>query len=111
MACSLMAGPSRPLLALALLASAATSASVWAETVEIKGFLFVPEALVVRVGATVVWRNGDIVPHTATAADDAWDTAEIVGGAEKAYRFTRPGRYAYRCRYHPAMQGVVEVKP
>lgn len=82
-----------------------------AKTVQIKDFLFGPEALVVQVGTTVVWRNRDIVPHTATAQDDKWDTAEILGGAEKSYRFEHPGRYVYRCRYHPAMHGVIEVRP
>jgi plastocyanin len=99
-------------LALALAASAATPTGAWAgQTVEIKDFLFGPEALVVPVGTTVVWRNQDIVPHTATAQDAGWDTGDIPGSAEKAHRFERPGRYAYRCRYHPAMNGVIEVKP
>lgn len=81
------------------------------QAVEMKDFVFAPQTIVVHVGTTVVWRNKDIVPHTATAQDTAWDTEEIQGGAEKAYQFMRPGRYTYRCRYHPAMQGVIEVQP
>jgi plastocyanin len=102
-------------LLVALFASAATPIGTWAaqppQTVTIKDFSYGPETMVVSVGATTVWRNQDVVPHTATAQDDNWDTDEIAGGAEKAHRFDRPGRYAYRCRYHPNMQGVIEVKP
>jgi plastocyanin len=81
------------------------------QTVEIKDFVFTPQTIVVQVGTTVVWRNKDIVPHTATAQDITWDVDEIRGGAEKTHQFMRPGRYPYRCRYHPAMQGVIEVQP
>lgn len=92
---------------MALLASAATPMGVWAvqppQTIAIKDFTFGPEKVVVRVGTTAVWRNQDVVPHTATAQDADWDTDEIPSGAEKAHRFERPGRYAYRCRYHPTM--------
>lgn len=82
-----------------------------AQTVEIKDVAFTPETLVVPAGTTVVWRNQDIVPHTATAQDATWDTDEIRGGTEKTHRFVAPGLYSYRCRYHPTMQGVIEVKP
>ncbi|MFO1352458.1 MAG: cupredoxin family copper-binding protein [Gammaproteobacteria bacterium] len=103
------------MLVMALLANAVAQVGVWAaqpaQTVEIKDFAFRPEMIIVRAGATVVWRNQDIVPHTATAQDASWDTGEIARSADQALRFEYPGRYAYRCRFHPAMHGVIEVKP
>jgi plastocyanin len=99
-----------PVLLLAFLAWACTPPAI-RTTVVIKDLVFGPDTVSVRVGETVVWSNQDLVPHTATAPDDGWDTEEITGGAEKAHQFPRPGRFAYRCRYHPAMQGVVDVKP
>jgi plastocyanin len=36
-------------------------------TVEIREFKFEPETLTVHEGDTVVWKNDEIVPHTATA--------------------------------------------
>lgn len=101
-------------LVLALLVSATPlgiQATQPTQTVEIKDFVFAPQTIVVPVGTTIVWRNNDIVPHTATAQDTSWDIDEIRGGAEKTHQFMRPGRYTYRCRYHPAMQGVIEVQP
>lgn len=80
-------------------------------TIEIKEFVFAPQTTVVHVGTTVVWHNKDIVPHIATAPDTHWDTDEIPGGIEKIHQCMRPRRYTYRCRYHPAMQGVLEVQP
>jgi plastocyanin len=89
---------------------------VWAgqpktHQVDISAFKFLPERVIVRVGDTILFVNKDLVPHTATAQEASWDTGEIRGGAEKAYKFEQVGRFVYICRYHPAMQGVVEVKP
>jgi plastocyanin len=80
-------------------------------TVTITDFKFIPEVVRVRVGDTIVFVNKDIVPHTATAKDGAWDSGDIAAGAKKSHAVTRAGRDAYFCRYHPSMLGVVEVKP
>lgn len=78
--------------------------------VDISAFLFAPPSISVRVGATIVFANKDLVPHTATAKDASWDTGEIRGKSEKAHRIEKVGRFAYVCACHPAMQGMVEVK-
>ena len=48
-------------------APADTKPGAKTHTVLIKGFKFVPEQLEVEAGDTVIWKNEDIVPHTATA--------------------------------------------
>jgi plastocyanin len=94
----------------------AFTGAVWAQQpsthkVDILSFKFIPEHLSVRVGDTILFVNKDLVPHTATAKNGSWDTEEIRGGSERAYVLERAGRFVYVCRYHPAMQAVIEVKP
>ena len=78
--------------------------------VAIRSFTYQPETLTVAAGDTVVWTNGDVVPHTATARDGGWDSRSLA--TRQAWRFVADtvGRYAYHCVFHPNMQGVVEVR-
>ncbi|MBS0327897.1 MAG: cupredoxin family copper-binding protein [Proteobacteria bacterium] len=78
-------------------------------TVVIDGFAFKPAELTVERGDTVVWRNTDPVPHTATAKD-AFDSGSIAAGASWKYVATKPGRYDYLCTFHPIMKGTLVVR-
>lgn len=62
------------------------------------------------VGDTIVWINEDLVPHTATAADSAWDTGSI--GAKESGRVVveRKGRHTYVCAFHPNMKAELTVQ-
>ena len=75
--------------------------------VAIRNFAFAPESAMVSAGDTVVFRNHDVVPHTATAAGK-FDSDSI--GATAAWQWIVPdsgGRYEYICLYHPTMKGVL----
>jgi plastocyanin len=48
-------------------------------TVLIRGFQFVPQRLEVEAGDTVIWKNEDIVPHTA-AARKVFDSKKLDQG-------------------------------
>lgn len=99
--------------AAALLAfSAACAPSIGAaEThiVEINGMAFTPAALDVAVGDTVTWINNDVVPHTATAADGAFDSGAIDQGAEWSLVIESAGSVDYVCTFHPQMSGVIRA--
>jgi plastocyanin len=85
----------------------------WAEgethTVRIAGMKFVPETLTVRRGDRIVWRNEDLVPHTATAAG-VFDSGVIAPGRTATRRASRAGRFPYVCTLHPGMKGTVVVQ-
>jgi plastocyanin len=78
-------------------------------TVAIQDFAFGPPSLEIETGTTVVWRNGGQAPHTATALDSTFDTGQLDAGQEGRFTFGQPGRYDYRCDFHPQMQGTIVV--
>lgn len=78
-------------------------------TVDIDGFRFVPQRLAVRPGDTVVWRNRDIVAHTATAADGSWDTGEIPPGGEAHRQIGTADHAEYLCLFHPMMMARLDI--
>jgi plastocyanin len=86
------------------------SAPPRAHTVTIQNFVFRPAALQVAPGDTVVWKNADFVPHTATARDSAFDSKSMNGGAEWRWVAGAAGTHPYFCVFHPNMQGTIEVR-
>ena len=99
----------------ALLTAAAPHASAeqtapTAHRVEIRQFKFVPETLDVTPGDTVTWVNLDIVPHTVTAIDESWDSANLNPDMEWSTTVTASMPGDYFCKYHPSMLGMFGVK-
>lgn len=80
--------------------------------VAIRGFAYGPEELTVPVGTTVVWTNGDAVPHTVTSTEPSrtLDSPLLGTGGQFHFTFSEPGRYPYFCTLHPDMRGVVVVQ-
>jgi plastocyanin len=93
----------------ALLAAACGSALAATHTVVVEGMAFQPATLKVRQGDTVVWRNRDVVPHTATAAG-RFDSGQIGAGQAWSWTAKDKGQLGYVCTYHPGMKGVVVVE-
>ena len=54
--------------------------------------------------------NADIFQHTATAADGSFDV-DLPAGAKGRTILKRVGVVDYFCRFHPDMQGRLEVAP
>jgi plastocyanin/mono/diheme cytochrome c family protein len=79
-------------------------------TIRITGFEFVPATAEVNAGDVVEWKNEDVVAHTATSIDHAFDTGEIDGGDSKRVTVRSKGRLAYSCRYHPEMKGTLDAR-
>jgi plastocyanin len=83
-----------------------------AGTVKIENFAFEPKEMDIAVGTTVTWQNADDVPHTATSKDDpqVFDSGPLDTDDKFSFTFNKPGKYAYYCKVHPHMTGVVVVK-
>jgi len=103
----------RGLKAVGLLAAAACltgQASAPSHRITMRNVAFTPGTLTIHAGDTVVWRNEDIVAHTATSATAGLDVV-VAPGAEGSARFAQPGTIRYLCRFHPNMRGEVIVQP
>lgn len=76
----------------------------------------------IKVGTTVTFENLDSFSHTVTPKDIGTsiqlcsikasfpcDTGEISHGQEILITFDKPGIFKYFCKYHPFMEGQIEV--
>ncbi len=79
-------------------------------SIVIRNFQYVPATATVAVGDTIVWTNEDVVPHTATAADRAWDTGSIASKETGRAVVERKGRHEYVCAFHPNMKAELTAE-
>ena len=79
-------------------------------TVTIHGMQFIPANLEVNAGDTVIWKNEDLVPHTATSARKSFDSGAIESGRTWKYVVRKKGSYSYICVYHPTMKAELIVQ-
>lgn len=65
--------------------------------------------VVVKVGTNICWYNVDVQVHTVTGGP--WgDSGDLVKTEAFFWTATRPGIFAYRCKYHqPQEQGILRV--
>ncbi|HEV2160778.1 MAG TPA: cupredoxin family copper-binding protein [Stellaceae bacterium] len=80
--------------------------------VVINNFAFGPTTLTVKRGTTVTWINKDGDAHTVTAAGTKplFGSNPLDTGDSFSFTFNAPGTYAYFCKIHPTMKGVVVVQ-
>jgi plastocyanin len=97
------------LLVVVLVASACQQAPRRHE-IAIRNFKFVPDTLRISEGDTVVVRNEDFVPHTATDVGKKWDSGTMGPNASWTGSAFPKGAYAYVCTLHPSMKGYLLVE-
>jgi FtsP/CotA-like multicopper oxidase with cupredoxin domain len=66
---------------------------------------FVPNALAVAAGTTVVWTNNGQDWHSIAGFDGSFGSDRISPGESFSHRFDRAGKYPYVCKHH-FMQGM-----
>ena len=96
------------LSSLFLLADASLAPAGDAANVVIADLEFKPSTITVRIGDTVTWINKDFVEHTATSRDGVFDVA-TPKTKPAHWRAQKEGDFAYYCRLHPNMTGVIRV--
>ncbi len=71
---------------------------------------FVPQALRVKVGETVYFKNSETALHTVNV-----DGKNVSGNMKKndvfTWVFQQPGSYKITCDYHPQMKATITVDP
>jgi len=63
-----------------------------------------------KKGDILIWDNRDLFRHTATADDHRSFDVDLMPGAKKKMVLTKTGTFAFFCRYHPGMRGVLVIK-
>ena len=80
------------------------------DKVEIRDFLFAPEAVTVPVGATVTWTNRDEFAHNVVADDRSWRSDDLGKDIPFTHTFDTAGTFSYYCGIHNYMTGRVVVR-
>jgi plastocyanin len=98
--------------AMVLLVAAVIAAPAQAEETQVKidNFTFNPQQITVKAGATVVWTNGDDIPHTVTSTTMAFRSQALDTDDKFSFTFATPGKYDYFCSLHPHMTGTIVVE-
>jgi plastocyanin len=78
--------------------------------VTIRDFAYSPAILRVARGAIVTFLNSDAEAHTVTSTDGQFDSGPIDPNKSWRRAFAKPGKFRFRCTYHPYMQGEVDVR-
>ncbi|MBB3392738.1 plastocyanin [Rhizobium sp. BK275] len=84
-----------------------TAASAATIEVTIEKLEFKPAVVTARPGDTIVWRNEDVMDHTATSKG-SFDVV-IPSGKSGSMVVKGDGVVGYYCRYHPNMKGRIEL--
>jgi plastocyanin len=70
---------------------------------------FKPASISIKVGDTIVWTNNDDRDHTVISVDGTFASDIIRRGESFSFKYDKPGKFAYGCKLHPRMKGVVVV--
>ena len=71
-------------------------------------YAYSPGTISVKSGTKVAWSNKSDAEHSVTF-DKGGFSKDIETGKGASYTFSTPGTFAYHCKYHPYMHGVVKV--
>jgi plastocyanin len=103
--------PGRILAGFVIIALGMISVPAHAGTIQvtIKDLVFSPAEITAKIGDTVVWRNKDIVAHTASVRGGFDVMLEPDKSASLV--LTKAGIVEYYCRFHPNMTGRIAISP
>ena len=78
--------------------------------VKIDNFTFNPQQITVKASTTVVWTNGDDIPHTIASKTGIFKSKALDTDDKFSFTFATPGTYPYFCALHPHMTGTIVVE-
>ncbi|MEO8600104.1 MAG: cupredoxin family copper-binding protein [bacterium] len=78
--------------------------------VVIEAMQFSPKIVEVNSGDTVIWKNKDPFPHTATSDNRSFKSGEIPANRSWKFVARKKGNFPYSCALHSTMKGTLIVK-
>ncbi|HVY52244.1 MAG TPA: cupredoxin domain-containing protein [Devosia sp.] len=95
----------------AMLLAAGTFGAAAAEyTIVIDKMKFGPVPPALHPGDTIVWRNDDILHHSATARDKSFDL-DLPARSSATMTIGAAGEVPFYCKFHPGMTGTLVITP
>ncbi len=91
-----------------LLVLALSSADAAVIQIKMANVAYEPAQVSAHVGDTIEWTNDDIVAHTATARNGAWDIM-IQPKGQASITLKSAGTIEYYCKLHPNMVASIMV--
>lgn len=79
-------------------------------TITISAMQFTPKTIEVHAGDTIIWKNADLVMHTATAQSNAFNSGNIPANGLWKFVARKKGIIPYSCILHPTMKGALVVQ-
>ncbi len=79
--------------------------------VRVDNFTFSPAELKIEPGTTVIWENGDDIPHSIVDDNGKFHSAALDTGEKFSMQFASAGEIGYFCGLHPHMKGKIIVAP
>lgn len=75
---------------------------------------FDPASKTVVQGTTITWTNKDAVTHTVTSGlptkpDGRFDSGDLGPNGTFSFKFDSVGTFAYYCKHHSGMTGMITV--
>ena len=98
-------------MALALSMLFAASAQAEEVTIKIENFTFNPASITIKPGTTVIWINGDDIPHSVVENNKGFKSPPLDTGQRYSMVLTTAGEVDYFCGFHNHMTGKVIVQP
>jgi plastocyanin len=88
----------------------AVSVSIVAGARTLTTTAYSPNPLSIARGTTVTWVNNDTSTHDNIADGGAFNTGDIVPGAQASFTFQNAGAFPYHCGRHPGMIATINVQ-
>ena len=95
-------------LAAALVGAGSIGATAAQYTIVLQQMKFGPVPATLHPGDIIVWRNDDILRHSATARDKSFDL-RLAPGKKGTMTASKPGSFPFYCIYHATMRGVLKI--
>jgi len=100
-------------VAVGLVCASAPAAAHTTHAIAMANYAFVPSAMTIEAGDTVVWTNSDQAQHDVmvTSGPAQIHSPMLSKGQQWSFTFTVPGTYHYVCSVHPDMVATLTVAP
>ena len=109
-ACGGYNSPSEPSGAPTPAPAGSTTVSIASGASTLTTTAFGANPLMISVGTTISWLNGDNTTHTSVADGNQCSSGNVAPGGRFNFTFATAGRFTYHCQIHPNMVGTIVVQ-